>query len=142
MRARYELHLESYEKTINIEAKTLIEMAEKDIMPAVSSFIKNLSDTYLSKKSAGVGSVKYEKALIEKLSALNDQMYADVTALEAELAGASEYAEDLQKLAEYYKDVIIDRMEKIRKSSDAMEVLTERKYWPYPSYADLLFGVR
>ena len=69
-------------------------------------------------------------------------MYSDVSALEAELSDAAKYSDDLQKLADYYKDVIIERMAKVRASADSMETLTDRKYWPYPSYADLLFGVR
>ena len=79
--------------------------------------------------------------IISRLTDLTNKMFEDVQALEKELEAKKEI-EDAQKLAEYYKDVIISRMEKIRKSADAIEVMTERTYWPYPSYADLLFGVR
>ena len=68
-------------------------------------------------------------------------MFSDVQELEKELEAKKEI-DDAQKIAEYYKDVIISRMAKIRESADAIEVMTERTYWPYPSYADLLFGVR
>jgi len=142
MRARYEILLDNYSKTINIEALTMLDMAKKDILPAVASFIGHLSDVVISKKSAIQNiECKYEETIISKLSELNNKMFEDVLALEKEIEAKKEI-EDAQKLAEYYKDVIISRMEKIRASSDAIEVMTERSYWPYPSYADLLFGVR
>ena len=68
-------------------------------------------------------------------------MFEDVNLLENEL-DARKNIVDAQKLAEYYKDVIIPRMDRIRDSADKIEVMTDRNYWPYPSYADLLFGVR
>ncbi len=142
MRARYEILLDNYSKTINIEALTMLDMAKKDILPAVASFMGHLSDIVISKKSACTGiECTYEENIISKLSELTNTMFQDVLALEKELEAKKEI-EDAQKLAEYYKDVIISRMEKIRKSADAIEVMTERTYWPYPSYADLLFGVR
>ena len=142
MRARYEILLDNYSKTINIEALTMLDMAKKDILPAAASFMGHLSDVVISKKNACKDiSCAYEESVISKLSSLNNQMFEDVQALENELEAKKEIV-DAQKLAEYYKDTIISRMEKIRASADAIEVMTERTYWPYPSYADLLFGVR
>jgi len=142
MRARYEILLDNYSKTINIEALTMLDMAKKDILPAVSSFMGHLSNVIISKKAA-CKNIKctYEENIVEKLSQLNNKMYENVQLLEAELE-AKKKIEDAQKLAEYYKDVIIPRMDKIRDSADKIEVMTDRNYWPYPSYADLLFGVR
>ncbi|MBQ7986059.1 MAG: glutamine synthetase III [Clostridia bacterium] len=142
MRARYEILLDNYSKTINIEALTMLDMAKKDILPACASFMGHLSDVVIAKKSACKDiQCTYEENVISKLSALNNQMFEDVLLLEKELEAKKEI-DDAQKLAEYYKDVILSRMAKVRKSADEIEVMTERTYWPYPSYADLLFGVR
>ena len=142
MRARYEILLDNYSKTINIEALTMLDMAKKDILPAASSFMGHLSNVIVSKKSA-CKNIKctYEENVVEALSQLNNQMFEDVNLLENEL-DARKNIVDAQKLAEYYKDVIIPRMDRIRDSADKIEVMTDRNYWPYPSYADLLFGVR
>lgn len=142
MRARYEINLENYSKTINIEALTMLDMAKKDILPAAASFIKHISETVIAKKNV-ISEIEctYEENIIKMLSGLVNTMYADVEALEDELAKTKEI-DEAQRLAEYYKDIIINRMGKIRKSADAIEKLTDRSYWPYPSYADLLFGIR
>lgn len=142
MRARYEILLDNYSKTINIEALTMLDMAKKDILPAAASFAGHLSDVVNAKKVACSGiACTYEENVICKLSDLINKLYEDVQLLETELLEKKEI-EDAQKLAEYYKDTIISRMNKIRESADKIEVMTERTYWPYPSYADLLFGVR
>ncbi len=142
MRARYEILLENYSKTINIEALTMLDMSKKDIMPAVSSFIGNLSDIVIAKKTAVSGvDCSYEEELIKKLSSSLGSMYENVKMLEDELSKRKTIS-DAQKQADYFKDTIIPRMAKIRKLADGMEVLTERSFWPYPSYADLLFGIR
>ncbi len=142
MRARYEINLENYSKIINIEALTMIDMAKKDILPAVSGFVGSLSETVVSKKAAiSKISCGYEEDIIKKLTGLVETMYGDVEKMEEELLDAVKL-DDAQKVAEYYKDVIISRMEKIRKSADSMEALVKRDCWPYPTYAELLFGVR
>ena len=143
MHARYEINLENYTKIIRIEALTMLDMAKKDILPAVSAFVKNLCDTVISRKAA-ISEIPctYEEKQIRELSNLLNKMYTDTSALENELAKTSQYSDNAQKLANYYKDTILLRMAKIRESADKMETMTERKYWPYPSYADLLFGVR
>ena len=141
MRARYEINLENYSKTINIEALTMIDMARKDILPSVTSFVKHISDAVNAKKSAISGiECTYEEELIKKVTYLTNKMYKDVTILEEELSKTADI-NDAQALAEYYKDVIITKMSDVRRSADEMETVTERSYWPYPSYADLLFGI-
>lgn len=141
MRARYEINLENYSKTINIEALTMIDMAKKDILPSVTSFVKHISDAVNAKKAAISGiECTYEEELIKKVTCLTNKMYKDVTILEEELSKTADI-NDAQALAEYYKDVIITKMSDVRRSADEMETVTERSYWPYPSYADLLFGI-
>lgn len=143
MRARYEIHLDNYSKTINIEALTMVDMAIKDILPAVSSFVKHLSDTIISKKAA-IGKIDctYEESIIKEISSLENDTFKKVNEIETLLKTAKESDKTAQKTAEYYKDVIIPKMSEIRALVDRMEVLTGRNYWPYPTYADLLFGVR
>ncbi len=143
MRARYEIHLDNYSKTINIEALTMIDMAQKDILPAASSFIKYLSDTIISKKSAAADlDCGYELETVKELTHLENKMFADVNELKDILKKIKASTDTAQKIAEDYKDLVIPKMNEIRNSADKMELLTDRDYWPYPSYADLLFGVR
>ena len=143
MRARYEIHLDNYSKTVNIEALTMIDMARKDILPAVSSFIKKLSDTVISKKSA-ISQIdcKYEESIIRELTSLESDVFEKVGELEVLLIKAKNSNNTAQEIAEYYKDTVITKMDELRSSVDKMELITDRNFWPYPSYADLLFGVR
>ena len=143
MRARYEIHLDNYAKTINIEALTMIDMAKRDIMPKVSAFVKMLSDTVISKKSA-VESIDcdYEISTIKELNSLVNKAFAKAEELENLLKTVKKSNECAQKVAEYYKDAVIPKMGELRDLVDKMEILTDRSYWPYPTYADLLFGVR
>ena len=143
MRARYEIHLDNYAKTINIEALTMVDMARKDILPAVSAFVKQLSDTVISKNSA-IGRIDctYEESIINEISSLENSAFKKVNEIEELLKTAKESSNSAQKIAEYYKDIVIPKMDELRALADRMEVLTDRNYWPYPSYADLLFGVR
>lgn len=142
MHARYEIHLESYIKTINIEVRTMLDMARKDILPAAAAFTKTLSESVIAKKAAVDGmECKYEQEQIKKLSALTDNLYAAVEALDGALSGAANYSNE-QELADYYKDTILTLMDNVRRYADETETRVDRKFWPYPSYADLLFGVR
>ena len=142
MRARYEIHLDNYSKTINIEALTMIDMAKKDILPSVSAFVKQVSDTIISKKTASAkADCNYEETLLNELSMLENSAFKKVKELENRLAKAKTQS-CAQNVADYYKDAVIPEMEELRADVDKMELITDRKFWPYPSYADLLFGVR
>lgn len=143
MRARYEIHLDNYAKTINIEALTMIDMAKRDILPKASDFVKKLSDTVISKTTAMGGiDCTYESSIINELSSLVNKAFGRAEELECLLNNAKESSECAQKVAERYKDAVIPKMEELRALVDRMEILTDRSYWPYPTYADLLFGVR
>ena len=143
MRARYEIHLDNYAKTINIEALTMIDMAQKDILPAISSFIKHLSDTIIAKRAADNGlNCAYEVETARELTDLEGKIFKNVNELKEILAKIKVSTEVAQKIAEDYRDFVIPKMEEIREFADKAELLTDRDYWPYPSYADLLFGVR
>ena len=140
--ARYEIKLETYSKVLNIEALTMVDMVNKDILPAIADFIKALSDSINSKKAAvSTAECKYEEKIISRLSTLSGIIYDRCEALDKSLIGAMD-SEDALKTAVYYKDTVFKAMNELRLSVDEAEVITNRKYWPYPGYGELLFSVR
>ncbi len=134
-RARYEIHLEAYSKIINIEAKTCIDMVQRQILPAVSSYTASLCDTVLSKKAVGA-SCMAETKLIETLSRSTDALYEKCEKLKADLAAVPE---ESCARASYFGECIIADMESLRADADLLEQLTDKSYWPYPTYSDILF---
>lgn len=139
--SRYEILLESYCKVIGIEANTMLDMAKKDILPAVSAYSKELADTALAKHSLIKDcACSYEEEIVKEISELTSELYKAVKALEDAVDKATE--SDVLKLALYYKDVIIPAMDAVRTPADKLELITAKKYWPFPTYGDLLFGVR
>ena len=138
--ARYEIELEHYSKQLNIEALTMIDMAEKNITPAVIAFVNSLSNAALAKKSLGAYSVYAETALIEELSEKLEAFVKKTDELKAAVNNASTISDDLE-LAMYYRKTVFELMNELRAIGDAMETKTSAKYWPYPSYGDILFGV-
>ncbi len=142
LNARYEIKLETYSKILNIEALTMVDMVNKDILPAIADFIKALSEGVNSKKAAvPTAECKYEEKIISKLSTLSGVIYDRCEALDKSLIGAMD-SEDALKTAVYYKDTVFKAMNELRLSVDEAEVITDRKYWPYPGYGELLFSVR
>ena len=139
MKSRYEINLESYCKTLNIEALTMIDMAKHDIFPAVSAYAAQLASNAAA-KGAFAGCTA-EKKLIEKISALTDSFYEDLEKLETALAGAEPLA-DSKDAAFYYKDKVLSAMQALRTDADALEQLTAADFWPYPSYGDMLFSIK
>ena len=141
LRARCEIEFEMYAKQINIEGLTMEQMARRDIIPAVSAYIRELADTDAVKKAVSPTiSVKTEKKLIGELSDMLEQFSALTEELTEEVANASSISEPQQE-AHYYQEKVIAKMNELREIGDKMETETARKYWPYPSYTDLLFGV-
>ena len=142
IRSRYEILLDNYSKVLHIEALTMIDMARKEILPASVSYVKELTDTAAAKKSilASV-SCEAEEALVTKLSALNASLYKKTDALESVLLGVKDYT-DVSEIAFYYKDNVLTAMQELRAVADEIETLVGEKYWPYPTYGELLFGVQ
>ncbi len=138
--ARYEIALENYCKSVNIEALTMIDMAEKDILPAVSSYVSDLAKTALCKKQL-IADVdcEYEKTTVKKLSDLSGKLFEEIDKLKKLTAETKtmEYPE----FSYFCKDKILPTMEKARKYADEMETATAADYWPMPSYGELLFSV-
>ena len=142
IRARYEIELESYSKQINIEALTMIDMAKKNILPAVTSYVRDLTDTALAKKSLSDAiPTSVEEDLITSLSNKLVCFSKKTAELEEAVIKASDYSDDNLKYAKYYRETVFALMQELRAVGDAMETETASEYWPYPSYGELLFGV-
>ena len=142
MHSRYEILLDNYCKTLNIEALTMIDMAKKQILPAVFSYLKDLSGTATQKKAISADiPCEPEESLIRKISSLAACFYKKTEALESALLDAKNFEGDLQKEADHYKGDVFTAMQEMRLSADELETLLGKSYWPFPSYSDLLFRV-
>ena len=139
--ARADIRLENYTKIINIEALTMIEMAKRDIIPAVSDFIADLCQN-VAAKQAVCEDIPYrtEKKLIARLSELNDLTSEAVEKLENDLKNVDK--QKVKEASQAMAHVVIPDMEEVRKYVDEMETLTSSDYWPYPSYFDILYSVK
>ena len=141
--ARYEIKLETYSKLINIEAKTMVDMSQREIMPAISAFADELSCAVLNKKSVSDKiECTYEEELIAKLSSLLSSVYKYTDELKALIEKAGEKESDALLYATFFKDEILPKMAQLREVVDEAETLTDKKYWPYPSYGEILSSVR
>ena len=142
IRSRYEICLENYCKTVNIEGLTMVDMARKEILPAVEAYLSDLSGTVAAKAAAVPGlACKYEKGIITKLSALVDEIDDAAEALDSTLVRLKAVP-DVTDAAYVIRDVVLQKMAELRVVCDEAEALTAAKYWPFPTYGDLLFGVR
>lgn len=141
MRSRREILFESYRKIKNIEARTMLEMTIRDIIPAVSRYIGELSERVNAKRAAVKSvNVDCESVVIEKLSTLLSKTYDAYTALErAEKTAVGKNSDEAA--AFYYKDTVEAKMLALRKVVDEMEVLTAREAWPMPTYGDMIFKI-
>lgn len=140
--ARYEIELENYAKIINIEALTMIDMAKKDMIPAVTSYVRELTDTALAKKALSDAiPTSVEEDLITSLSNKLVCFSKKTAELENAVIGAREYEGDVLAYAKYYRESVFSVMTELRAIGDAMETETAADYWPYPSYGEMLYGV-
>ncbi|MBQ2441862.1 MAG: glutamine synthetase III [Ruminococcus sp.] len=142
IRARYEIELEHYAKQLNIEALTMLEMAKKNITPAVISFVRELAETVSLKKSVSASiSTAAEESLLESLSEQLEAFVNKTSELESAVAEADKYSGDVLACATYFREKVFAKMEELRAVGDSMETETSANYWPYPSYGEMLFGV-
>lgn len=142
LHSRYEILLENYSKTVNIEALTMVDMAKKEILPAVEKYTKSLADTLAAKKAAVAGlPCKYETATVTKLSELSDSIADATDDLEAEIE-KFQAIEDVTEAANDIRDVILGKMDSLRAVCDEAETITAKEFWPFPTYSDLLFSVK
>ena len=134
-RARYAIHLDAYCKLVKIEARTTIDMALQQILPAATAYTSRLCKTAIQKDTLRIVHTA-ETALIKKLSSATDCLYAGCEELAQSL---SKIPEDVEVASRYYCDIVIPQMNAIRAAADTLEQLTDKTYWPYPTYSDLLF---
>lgn len=140
--SRYEIWLENYYKTINIESNTLAEMIQKQVIPSVYTYVEKLADTAAAKKSVVADiSVASEAALISKLSTLADTMAKDLETLKADTAEALASSDDVLACSKAYQETVLEDMETLRKSADEAEALIPDELLPYPTYDELLFSI-
>jgi glutamine synthetase len=137
--ARYEIAQEHYQKIVNIEALTVLDMVNKDLLPAISKYTKSLADTVAIKKSLSAN-VDYESAQLADIS--NGLAKAYSLKLDLEKALDAKPTTSVEEISLYYKEKILPLMEEIRCVIDGIEAKVDKSFWPYPSYGDLLFGVR
>ncbi|SHI07706.1 glutamine synthetase [Sporobacter termitidis DSM 10068] len=139
--SRYDISLENYCKILNIEALTMAEMAKTSILPAVASYAKELAESAYAKKAIlDKADITYESDCVAKLSALTTALWKSTTALESALQKA-ETLGDITEKSMSYKNGVIPAMDTVRAAADALELITAKKAWPFPTYGDMLFSV-
>ena len=142
LRSRYEIQLENYCKTVRIEALTMVDMARKEILPAVEDYVSDLAAAAAKKKTVDADlPCGYETKQLRRLSALVDTIDGRVDALEEKLVKL-DTLHDLAEEAAFIRDTIIPGMGELRAAADEAETQTAASYWPFPTYGDLLFGVK
>ena len=134
--ARYEIHLESYCKLINIEARTSLDMVMQQILPASLRYSSDLAKAVERKTPLGIP-CEAEKSLLSKLSKHTDALYAAHEKLQSDLTAVPHTSN--QAAADYFRKVIVADMQVLREHADMLEQLTDKTYWPYPTYSDILF---
>ena len=141
LESRCEIMLENYCKSVTIEANTMVVMSKTQILPAIDSYAGDLASRANLKKSLDASiACSYDATVVKKLSNLSDTIFEDTEELSEAIVALSK-AEDIIKESEMIRDDIIPKMNKLRVACDEAETLTSKSYWPFPSYADLLFGV-
>lgn len=141
MESRQTILLEEYSKTINIEALTMLSLAKREISPAVLTYTKEVIDTLSAKKACGATiDVSAETTLAERLSTLFGEFIKSIDNLEKTLAAAEE-CDSAQTEANYFCEKVIPAMNEVRVTADSLEEIVAEKYWPFPTYEDILFYV-
>lgn len=142
LKSRMEITLENYCKTVLIEANTMVSMARGEIAPAVEAYVKEIAKTAAFKKSVSEDiPCAYESGLLKKLSVLTERIFIATDELESAISQVGQ-CENVIAQSAAIRDVLINKMGELRVACDEAEVLTSKKYWPFPTYGDLLFGVR
>jgi glutamine synthetase len=137
--AREDILLENYCRLVNIEALTMVDMANKEIIPSCIKFMSRLSTAIVNKKAIGVTS-KTESDLLEKVTVLTDKAYEANLAL-TEIIPVAKKTTDFKVASKIYLEKVIPAMENLRKLCDTLEVVIPKSYWPLPTYSDMLFSV-
>jgi len=139
VKSRQEIMVENYNKTINIEALTMLDMAKKQLLPCVIEYSRMLSETYLAKKQCALGlSLVAEESLLKKIAYLSESLYTKIRHLDSCVIEARGF-ENLLDAAGYYRDTVFTAMQELRQTCDELETLVSEKYWPFPTYSKLMF---
>ena len=142
LKSRYEIMLENYCKTIIIEANTMVDMAKTQIAPAIEAYAADVAKSAAAKKAIDSSlECAYETGVVRKLSVLTDQIASESEKLENALNSLNG-AKDIGSESVMIRDSVLAVMSSLRLACDEAETLTSKKYWPFPSYADLLFSVK
>ena len=142
LKSRCEITLENYCKTVTIEANTMSEIARREILPAIEEYTAFLAKTAKNKKAVDESvPCTYETDVIKKLSGLASQIYSGLDELDKAVIKLSDAA-DVEEEGYMIRDELLPKMNEVRVACDEAEVITAEKFWPFPTYGDLIFGVR
>jgi glutamine synthetase len=136
--SRLEIYLQTYSKQINIEASIMVEMCRKYVIPAVSEYVGKLSDTIAKQNAIGLDTTLQKRNVGIVQNALNQAIEA-TEYLHTCVAKALSFHDEVLTQAEIYRDEVVPQMQTLRSYVDLAETYTEKQYWPFPSYDDLLF---
>ena len=137
--ARTEIHLEKYSKTVRIEARTMIEMARKQLLPATMDYVQSLCEAIATKKQIGF-TCKTDEKIAKKLNELADLFYESIERLEERVAEANK-VNGIQKQAEFFHDVVLAEMDIMRNIADEIELNMPAAKWPIPAYSEIIYNV-
>jgi glutamine synthetase len=134
--------LEIYIKTINIEAHTMLDMAKRQILPAVISFTRNIASSITSIQATGLSvDISAQTELLQEVSALLAQLKKSITALEQATSDATNFSGSSYEHAVMYRDIVITKMNELRLVADKLETIVDEEMWPFPTYSELLYNV-
>ena len=142
LHSRCEILLDNYCKVLHVEALTMLEMSQKDIIPAVNAYMRELSMTVTSMKAAmpGLGCASQED-LLQKIAKRAENLYQATDALRVAVMNTVQHEENIEDRAQYYKNNVLPAMQQLRVVADELETLVAEDYWPFPTYGDLLFKI-
>ncbi|WP_010252546.1 glutamine synthetase III family protein [Acetivibrio cellulolyticus] len=142
LHSRYEIILETYIKSINIEALTMLDMAKRQILPAVIDFTGNIASTIASIQATGLSvDISAQTELLSEVSTLLAQFKKNITSLEKATSDAANFSGDTFDHAAMYRDVVFVKMSELRAVADKLEMIVDEEMWPFPTYGQLLFNV-
>ncbi|CAI3598019.1 Glutamine synthetase, class III (GSIII) [Clostridium neonatale] len=140
--SRYEITLENYNKIINIEALTTLEMAKRQILPAVIKFATSLAGSINTINATGLGvDVSAQADLLKEVSTLTASLKKNIGILEEVVAKADSFDGDIFDLGMMYRYEVFEQMSTLREDADKLETLVDKEFWPMPTYEDMLFNV-
>jgi glutamine synthetase len=142
MHSRYEITMENYTKTIHIEALTMADMVKKGIIPSALSYLKDLTEIACNKKALNASfDCQVEENLIGRISDLASCIYKNLQKLEDDMLDIKNQT-GVYELAKFFRETIFVDMQVLRAVVDELESLVGKKYWPYPTYAEILYSVQ